>query len=152
MSEGEPRELPTSGSSGLRFACQRSGNCCRRPGYVYFTRDDVDAAAGFLGISRGEFVQRYLAIEGRRFVLEVDTGGCRFFDGAGCVIHPAKPLQCRSWPFWPELVRTQRAWRAAARGCPGMDEGEAISTAELEAWLAALTEAGIPEDSDDALS
>lgn len=144
------RQSAVAEAPELRFECQRSGNCCRRPGYVYFTRDDIDAAAGFLGIARGEFVKRYLAVDGRRFVLEVDAGGCRFFDGAGCVIHPAKPLQCRSWPFWPELVRTPRAWRAAARGCPGMGQGGAISAAELDAWLNALSEAGIPEEPDEA--
>lgn len=144
------RESAAAGAPELRFECQRSGNCCRRPGYVYFTRDDVEAAAGFLGIARGDFVKRYLAVDGRRFVLEVDSGGCRFFDGAGCVIHPAKPLQCRSWPFWPELVRTPRAWRAAARGCPGMGQGGAISAAELDGWLNALSEAGIPEEPDEA--
>lgn len=148
MGEGEIREASEPRPTELRFECQRSGNCCRRPGYVYFTRDDVEAVAKFLGITRGEFVRRHLAIDGRRFVLEVDSGGCRFFDGKGCVIHPAKPLQCRSWPYWPELVRTPRAWRAAARGCPGIGQGGPISAADLDAWLDALTEAGIPEERD----
>ena len=148
MAQAETRGARDPRATELRFECQRSGNCCRRPGYVYFTRDDVDAAARFVGLTRGEFVRRHLSVTGRRFVLEVDSAGCRFFDGDGCTIHPVKPLQCRSWPFWPELVRTERAWRAAARGCPGMGRGGPISAEQLEAWLHALTEAGIPEEDD----
>lgn len=137
----------TNESDGkLRFACQRSGNCCRRPGFVYFTHEDAAGAAAFLELTRGDFVRRYLRVERGRFVLDVDGEGCRFFDGSGCTIHPVKPLQCRAWPYWPEIVRSPRAWRAAARGCPGMGQGGAISREELEAWIAALAAAGIPED------
>ncbi len=139
-------ELAVFEGAELRFECQRSGNCCRRPGYVYFSRDDVDAAARLLAVPRGEFVRRYLRLEAGQFVLDVDHGGCRFFDGHGCSIHDAKPLQCRAWPFWPELVRSQRAWRSAARGCPGMGQGSPISRAELAELLRALSDAGIPEE------
>ena len=40
-----------------------------------------------------------------------------------CGIYPVRPLQCRTWPFWPENLVTESAWKRAARGCPGMDRG-----------------------------
>ena len=40
-----------------------------------------------------------------------------------CGIYPVRPLQCRTWPFWPENLINESAWKRAARGCPGMDRG-----------------------------
>ncbi len=31
---------------------------------------------------------------------------CHFLFDGGCAIHPAKPTQCRIFPFWPELVES----------------------------------------------
>ena len=30
-----------------------------------------------------------------------------------------RPTQCRTWPFWPENLRNNRAWHSAAKTCPG---------------------------------
>jgi len=38
-----------------------------------------------------------------------------------CSIYAARPEQCRSWPFWPELLRSPQALREAARLCPGIE-------------------------------
>jgi Fe-S-cluster containining protein len=44
----------------------------------------------------------------------------------GCSIHPAKPTQCRLFPFWPELVENRKDWERAARTCPGIGTGPLI--------------------------
>ena len=44
---------------------------------------------------------------------------CPFLEGHGCWIHPAKPTQCRTFPFWPELVESKREWNRTAKYCPG---------------------------------
>jgi Fe-S-cluster containining protein len=51
---------------------------------------------------------------------------CPFLLADGCSIHPAKPTQCRLYPFWPELVENRRGWRAAAKSCPGIGTGQLI--------------------------
>lgn len=40
-----------------------------------------------------------------------------------CAIYPVRPLQCRTWPFWPENMKSRAAWDRAAKGCPGMNRG-----------------------------
>jgi Fe-S-cluster containining protein len=40
-----------------------------------------------------------------------------------CGVYPVRPLQCRTWPFWPENLRTKASWHRAAKGCPGMNRG-----------------------------
>lgn len=124
-----------------RFACERCGNCCRRPGVVHFTPGDVARAARFLELSPREFRRQYLMKEDGDWILEGRPDeGCIFFDDAAkaCLIHEAKPMQCRAWPFWPEVMKGRAAWRRAARHCPGMGKGPAREPAEVERWLAAM--------------
>jgi len=51
---------------------------------------------------------------------------CSFLEGHGCSIHPAKPTQCRTFPFWPEIVERKAAWDRTARYCPGIGKGPLI--------------------------
>ena len=51
---------------------------------------------------------------------------CHFLSGGGCGIHPAKPTQCRIFPFWPELVDHPKVWAKTAIYCPGIGEGPLI--------------------------
>ena len=110
---------------GLRFACLPGCTaCCREPGFVYLTEDDLRRAADFLGLSSAEFEARYVYRTRRRLRLRKPRGKqCPFLLEDGCRIHPAKPTQCRLYPFWPELVEDREAWREAARICPGIGTG-----------------------------
>ncbi|HYV51331.1 MAG TPA: hypothetical protein VE910_05460, partial [Dongiaceae bacterium] len=45
--------------SGLRFECTRCGNCCTRPGVVYFPGEDLEKAALKVGLSTAAFRRRY---------------------------------------------------------------------------------------------
>jgi len=48
----------------------------------------------------------------------------------GCSIYEVRPLQCRTWPFWPENLASQKSWDRAARRCHGMNHGRRQFTAE----------------------
>jgi len=50
---------------------------------------------------------------------------CHFLNSEGCRIHPAKPTQCRTYPFWPELVNGP-AWKEEGKRCPGIGKGELV--------------------------
>jgi Fe-S-cluster containining protein len=51
---------------------------------------------------------------------------CHFLREGGCSIHPAKPTQCRIFPFWPELMDSKREWQKTAAYCPGIGKGPLI--------------------------
>jgi Fe-S-cluster containining protein len=61
---------------------------------------------------------------------------CIFWKG-GCEHYAARPLQCRTFPFWPSILNTPGAWKIAKSGCPGMGQGTLFSRAEIESHLAA---------------
>jgi hypothetical protein len=51
---------------------------------------------------------------------------CPFLLDQGCSIHPAKPTQCRTFPFWPELVENRELWTRTGSYCPGIGKGPLI--------------------------
>ena len=58
-----------------------------------------------------------------------------------CSIYPVRPLQCRTWPFWPGNIRDPESWRLASRTCPGMTRGRAGGTLYLPERIEALATA-----------
>ena len=69
-----------------------------------------------------------------------------FYDeAAGCTIYEGRPTQCRTWPFWPEVVTRGRSWNKAARDCPGMNDGPLHAPEKIRESLDACEAAGLPE-------
>ena len=121
-------------SDGLRFSCTQCGNCCTGPpGYVWFDKAENRAMAEHLGLGEKQFRKRYARrLHGRWSLNEVRNHrgeyDCVFLrrdeQGRGlCSIYPARPAQCRTWPFWPENLRSVRSYVDAAKTCPGMRKG-----------------------------
>lgn len=95
--------------------------------------------AAFLGLTPESMTALYDIRpddEAEGHVIEVDEGyACRLLDEAGrCRVHPVKPAQCRTFPFWDELLDDRRAWRAAKRTCEGIDHpgGREYTAEEIE--------------------
>jgi uncharacterized protein len=126
---------------GLRFECSRCGHCCTgAPGYVWVTDDEVQAIADLRGEASSEIRGRFTRLVGRRRSLrEKENGDCVFYDKIqGCTVYPARPVQCRTWPFWESNTVTSDAWRQTSEVCPGCDHGELISADEITARIRAI--------------
>lgn len=86
------------------FKCTGCGNCCRWPGYVRLTSEEVDAIADFLQIPVAEFIDRYTYLtEDRRnlSIIEREDGACFFLtEDDRCQIQEVKPQQCKNFPFF----------------------------------------------------
>lgn len=143
-----PAGDPSRGSDewyadGLRFSCTQCGNCCTGPpGAVWFEPDEGRAMAAALGLDEATFLARYARRAGVRVSLkEVQRKGefdCalleRRSDGTtGCSVYRARPTQCRTWPFWPEMLDSPDSWQDARRStpCPGMDRGTLIPVDQI---------------------
>jgi len=113
---------------GLEFTCTQCGDCCTgKPGYVWVTRKEVEALASFLKLSSDEFRRRYVRQVGRRYSLvEKSNSDCIFYD-KGCTVYPARPVQCRTFPFWSENLKSRSAWTEASGECPGVGKGKLYS-------------------------
>jgi Fe-S-cluster containining protein len=113
----------------VRFTCIRGCiNCCQQRGFVYLTEEDLRRAAVFLCLTPRKFERRYVYRTRHLLRLRKPRGAeCPFLEGQGCGIHPAKPTQCRAFPFWPELIEDRGEWRETARYCPGIGRGGLVS-------------------------
>lgn len=135
-------------TNGLRFECTSCGDCCTRPGSVYFSALDVERAASMAQTTPADFRRRHgIRREDGLFVHDPGPDDpCTFYDETeGCTIYEARPVQCRTWPFWPEVVGRRRAWKRAARECEGIGRGKRFSVTEIERALTACKEADLPE-------
>jgi hypothetical protein len=122
--------------NGLRFGCQRCGNCCRNHGsytYVYLMPADVSAIARHLGLEEHEFISRYCQEEDGWTSLRMDAPACPFLEaGNTCAIYPVRPKQCATWPFWKENLEPA-VWNGEVQAdCPGIGQGELHTREEIE--------------------
>jgi Fe-S-cluster containining protein len=122
---------------GVQFECTRCGKCCTGyPGYVYLSEHDILGIAHYLGIGTKEFVKRYTRLvfmfhEQRLSLVEKNQYDCVFWD-ALCTIYPARPHQCRTYPFWKRHLVSRREWEKTAAFCPGINRGRVYSQKEIE--------------------
>jgi uncharacterized protein len=113
---------------GIRFTCQTGcTKCCEVTGYVYLTEEDLIRAARFVGLAPREFEVRYvIRFKHKLRLRKPKVGQCHFLSSEGCGIHPVKPVQCRLYPFWPELVEDRKSWKREGKSCPGIGKGPLI--------------------------
>lgn len=113
----------------MRFACQPGcTKCCEQQGFVYLTEDDIARLAARLGMARTAFEKRYVYRTKNLRRLRVPRHAqCEFLEAGGCSVHEVKPLQCRTFPYWPELVKSKREWAKTGAWCPGIGKGELVN-------------------------
>lgn len=122
---------------GLKFECQGSGNCCTSHGefgFVFLTLEDRRRFAKHLNISTATFTRQYCDMKDGVWHLKEDPKqpDCMFLKNKRCSTYEARPTQCRTWPFWPEVM-TPKAWKGeVASFCPGVGKGKLWSKQEIE--------------------
>ena len=112
----------------VRFECQPGCiRCCDQDGVVYLSETDILNAAKFVGLRPAEFEAKYVyRTAHQRRLRKPPERQCPFLGASGCDIHPAKPTQCRTFPFWPETLESTKAWKRVGKYCPGVGKGALI--------------------------
>ncbi len=143
---------------GLQFTCSQCGNCCTGgPGYVWISRGEIALLAEHLKVTPETIVEQYCRKVDGKFSLKEHRTPAGLYDcvflkekkvpveGANggetimqtiraCTVYPVRPLQCRTWPFWPENLATEQAWNRSAKRCHGMNApGRTFSRNQIHA-------------------
>ena len=113
---------------GIRFECTQCGNCCTgAPGQVRVTEDEISRIADYLKINIEEM--KKTCVRDKKLI-EKANGDCIFYD-KGCSIYSVRPTQCRTYPFWFKNLRSEEAWAATCKSCPGIGHGRLYSKEEI---------------------
>ena len=84
------------------YLCQRCGNCCRWPGDVRVTDEEISAIAAHVKLDVPTFTERYTRLNANRTglsLIDKPNGECVFLEGRNiCAIQPVKPHQCSGFP------------------------------------------------------
>ena len=128
---------------GLRFECTQCGKCCWTRGeysHVYMTDADVASLAAALGMPVAEARERFTFRDENGWTeLDFTGGRCVMLDAETnlCKVYESRPTQCRTFPFWPELIR-RGAWTGEAkRICEGVGNGRVVPKDEVATRIAA---------------
>lgn len=142
-------------ADGLNFTCSQCGNCCTGgPGYVWISKQEIIRLGEFLKISPEQVVEQYCRKVGGKFTLDEKRGPGGSYDcifltehkvkvrpagsdaeitetRRGCSIYPVRPLQCRTWPFWPENLSSKVVWDRAGKRCHGINNGRRFTIEQI---------------------
>jgi len=138
-------------SNGLKFSCTQCHSCCRHdPGYVFLSQPDLDTLCEFHHMDEKIFRRTFcrtvdFTFTKRLSLIEKTNFDCIFWD-KGCTVYEARPLQCRSFPFWSSNLHDKDAWDASAIYCPGMNQGKIHTVATINEWLRAREQEPYLED------
>ncbi|TVR03103.1 MAG: YkgJ family cysteine cluster protein [Deltaproteobacteria bacterium] len=119
----------------LAFHCTKCGACCRRPGWVFVQPNEAVRIAKRLlgpnGTPRQLAGELWVRGDDGDWQIEVEDGGaCPLLGEEGCTVHDIKPMQCATYPFWPEILATEADWIAEAFWCEGLRERSPEYSAE----------------------
>lgn len=96
------------------YECQRCTACCRWPGQVKVTKDEIARMAQFLELTVEEFVEKHTRLRADRLglsLVEKPNHECIFLVGIDCRVQAVKPQQCLdfpnkwSFPGWGKICR-----------------------------------------------
>ena len=133
----EPEEVARllGKENAFRFTCTACGDCCRTEGSVYFTREDLDKIYAHLKLTedkRKALHKKLIQRRNNNYYIHDSQGPCILLDleTNRCKAYPARPLQCRSFPFWPSVFHSKADFRQTQHECPGMQslKGQAFLT------------------------
>lgn len=141
MSGGAREWYAGRGSKSLlRFECTQCGACCSGPeGAVLVSDREIMTLAARLAIHRDDFIRQYTHTtpEGRSLIERETAAGSGVFDcvflirsedgsRGVCSVYEDRPTQCRTFPWWPDNLKDEPAWRRVARHCEGVGRGDFV--------------------------
>lgn len=91
-------------------------------GYVYLNSKEVRAMSALLGMKEKDFKKLYtdwMPIVGHSLKTPLE-GGCIFLKNGKCAVYEARPSQCRTFPYWKDILKDEEELERVAGYCKGI--------------------------------
>lgn len=102
---------------------------------MWVSEAEAAELAQAMQLSEDDFRDRFMRRVGPRWSLvEYPDGDCIFLDPKtrGCLVYAARPLQCRTWPFWSSNLKSPKTWERTCESCPGAGTGQVYTLEQIE--------------------
>lgn len=122
----------------VRFECTGCGQCCLgHPDehYIELAPGEAKTIRRYLDLDKKTFKRDYLVeLPGIGRGLKINQQGrCVLLDeNLRCSVYEARPRQCRTYPFWPELMQSVEVWDGEASRCEGINQGRVVPIVSIE--------------------
>ena len=84
------------------FKCTQCGTCCKWPGHVKVSEEEIEKICDYLKMDFSHFVENYTELTRDRrslTIIDQEDGSCFFLKDNKCEINEVKPNQCSAFPF-----------------------------------------------------
>jgi Fe-S-cluster containining protein len=90
-----------------------------------------------LELTDGEFFLEYcevvdLGVAQRVSLIAAEDHTCVLLKDGQCAVYEARPLQCRTYPFWGIHLADPESWQRASKSCPGIGQGRLWSRKQID--------------------
>lgn len=129
-------------ANGLKFHCTGCGKCCTGPsGYVFLSETDLHTLAAHFSLTPQAFAKKYTRLVDDQYALLDRPGSdaCIFLKDNKCSVYGARPIQCRTFPWWVQNIETPSDWEEAALHCEGINHPDAKEVDVVEIQAQCLT-------------
>ena len=144
-------------STPIRFKCTQCSQCCNggKDAYVRASTQEIEKIIRFMQIDADEFETEYLVKlvdngygirmkQSPLAKLRGKQGRCMLLSDEGkCSVYSVRPTQCRTYPFWPEILISEEKWNNEITRCEGINQGDVVEIAHIEQQKELSTDAEI---------
>ena len=92
----------------------------------------------FLKLQKDDFLLQYgVELENGEHGIAIGRiGRCTFLQKDNtCSIYAVRPLQCQTYPYWPEIMISKTLWDNEAVRCEGINTGQRVEAEHIEKQL-----------------
>lgn len=89
--------------------------------------------AKVLGLTTSAFTRKHCDQSHGAFHLKEDPKRpeCMFLKNNRCSVYEGRPTQCRTWPFWPEVMNAKAWKKEVGQFCPGVGKGPKVPVEKI---------------------
>lgn len=103
---------------------------------MFASDEEIARMADHLGLPEVAYREQSTRVlsSGHSVLAQTPDGACAMLDAQGaCRVHPVRPRQCATYPFWRSVLASPETWQREAECCPGIGRSRRIEADRIAA-------------------